>query len=181
MRVLAFLLLVFTFVAAPAAAQGADPLASVPRLTPADFRGLPEPIRTRLEREGCEIPQRASEKEPHNVVFGEFGAQFQRDWMVVCVLNSTVTLRFFWGGWGTCPDLTWGTAAEWMAAGGGEFPRVRTVIPSRIVELAVEAGIDVGGRMHQGVNRGPATGNLVVYCQAGQWSDLKVEGQGPAR
>jgi len=68
------------------------------RLLPSTFSQLPISIINELERQKYTIPQCYNDKEPHNVISGEFKKKGQKDWAVLASKDLQSTIIVFWNG-----------------------------------------------------------------------------------
>ena len=68
------------------------------RLEPKVFTLLPRNILEYLNRRGCAIPQAFHEREPHNVIQGQFRKAGQVDWAVLCSKDRVSSILVFWNG-----------------------------------------------------------------------------------
>jgi hypothetical protein len=68
------------------------------RLLPSTFSQLPINIINELQRQNYTIPQCYDEKEPHNVISGEFIKKGQKDWAVLASKDLQSTIIVFWNG-----------------------------------------------------------------------------------
>lgn len=66
------------------------------RLSPSAFPQLPANLVRDLGRRGCTIPQEHFNKEPHNVIRGEFARPGQTDWAVLCSINRVSSILVYW-------------------------------------------------------------------------------------
>jgi hypothetical protein len=68
------------------------------RLSPTAFPELPSNVVQELQRRGCNVPQDAYTRKPHNVIKGEFARRGQTDWAVLCSVKGISTIVVFWNG-----------------------------------------------------------------------------------
>jgi len=68
------------------------------RLSPSIFSQLPISIINELQRQNYTVPQCYNEKEPHNVIFGEFIKKGQKDWAILASKDMQSTIIIFWNG-----------------------------------------------------------------------------------
>jgi hypothetical protein len=102
----------------------ADAATRVVRLSPDSSPNVPVDIRRRITADGCTVPQRWTPRNdslergfdglvrgyeptappvaPTNLISGEFGAEGQRDWAVLCSINGRSSIRVYWGGPSAC-------------------------------------------------------------------------------
>jgi len=92
----------------PAAVTPAAPDTSGPPfalLSPDSIPGLPDHVRTELNRRGCRIPQEYETPRPNNIIRGSFGAVGQIDWAARCWRDQRSTILVIWGGRAWCPEV----------------------------------------------------------------------------
>lgn len=150
--------------------------ARVSRLAARSFPKIPEPIRRRIEADGCRVPQISFAKQPNNAIAGQFAKQGQTDWAILCSRNDRTSIRIYWGGSATCQPID-------MPRDDIEFLEddefaysLSTASITQLREAAAahpEEAPLINGRLppltHDGIDFGSEKASTASYCNGGRW------------
>ena len=151
------------------------------RLPPTAFSRLPGNVVRYLQRRGCTIPQTYLNREPHNVISGEFAKRGQTDWAVLCSRNGVSSILVFWGGSARsvaevarAPDRNF----LQVVSGGGRIGFSRSIMPvgrDYILTHYREYGGPKPPRIdHQGIDDAYLEkASVVLYYYRGRWLELQ--------
>jgi hypothetical protein len=151
--------------------QEGIPVFAVPKkLAPSAFRALPPGVRSRIERDGCLIPQNRYDPNPRqriNVITGQFAKRGQTDWAILCWKGEdNVTLKVYWGGPNRCPEIS-GAHNEF-----DDIAITRISIAS-MRDAAVAYEQKIPPLTHEGINEGIGeTGAVALYCDGSRWLNI---------
>lgn len=114
--------------------------ASIVRLAPRTFNGVPAGIRNALVKRGCTIPQPTGSKRARNVVSGRFTQRTRTEWAALCSRSQRSSILVFHDNDFTQAD-EFGEAADadYLQTGGNDqliFSRALTTASSRVIRLA---------------------------------------------
>ena len=149
------------------------------RLSPSAFPKLPKKILADLKRRGCLIPQVPHDKEPHNVIKGEFARPGQTDWAILCSIGGVSSILVYWNGAAANPAQL----AEMEDFGFLQASGAEGIIYSRAIAPVDRAYILqhyqwYGGTKpppldHQGIDDAfVEKGSVVFYFYGGKWLQL---------
>jgi hypothetical protein len=156
-------------------------------LRPDDFKVVPARVRSKLNEEGCLIPQDAEQAEPHNVVRGEFARQGQRDWAAFCSVDGKSKLMVVWGGPSKCGGdpfdvgpVSDDTVSKDLDDSNGMPPHgsfwtlsaiSHTEVLARLKVLRANAEL-LKSATHDALARNSIAGGNAVDCTNGQWREF---------
>jgi len=151
------------------------------RLPPATFSQLPKNIVLYLEGRGCTVPQTYLNREPHNVIRGEFARRGQTDWAVLCSRFGESSILIFWrGSTKSVSDIAKAADRNYLQTisegGRAGFSRAIESVGRDYILSHYKA---YGGRKppritHQGINDAYVEkASLVLYYHRGRWLELQ--------
>lgn len=154
-------------------------LQAIERLPPSAFTDAPEPVRARLAKEGCRIPQAWRPSEPHNIIRGHFASPDQEDWAALCSRSDTSAVLIVWGGPARCPSevAAWPDRSRLQGMGAGRIVysrAIRRVRPEQIRQPRTTVDNPPPVELvHDGIDDAfLGKASSVLYCHNGQWLRL---------
>ena len=149
------------------------------RLSPDDFRELPQLVRAELRRRGCTVPQMYAAGRRHNVIRSQFNDGAEADWAVLCSRQRQSSILVFWeGGPADIDEIAHGPDLQFLqivAPGQIRFSREISVATA---DYILERHKRYGGPKppaltHAGINDVFVDkASLVWYWHRGKWLHL---------
>jgi hypothetical protein len=121
---------------------------------------VPADLQARIDRQGCVNKPSLQQK---TIVYGEFAAHGQRDWVAMCAFDGQWILFYRWGGPAKCEG------------DGVHFPWKMTLARSSPVamrRLAQQQERKVPVLVHDGIVEIDDIETTTLYCSAGRWTEV---------
>lgn len=153
--------------------------ASISRLDPRTFKGVPMAIRSALAKRGCTIPQPTGSQRARNIVSGHFTQTMRMEWAVLCSRNQRSKILVFRGkDLVQVDELAEAADADYLEADGDgriEFSRGLATVSSRIIRR-VQSSEPAPLRIinHDGIDDAfEGKGSTIWYWFEGTWISLQ--------